>query len=382
MKLKEEKRIKKKSKVKGLPRKKSHTTQKNNKQDILEQRYKDLYDGIPDLLRSVDKNGKLTQCNKRYAKTLGYTQEEAIGMSLFEHTAERSMNDMKNEFEEWQKTGKITNNFEIWCKRKDGTIFPTLLNATNLYDANQKVVGRTVALRDMTDTYEIRQAVEQEKMKRLSAIGELSGRIMHDLRNPLSIIQNSVHLILLHNSNLDEYSKQKFTVMDRAVKRIIQQIGEVLNYATQPPLRLDSTSIYNIINSVLERIPTVSTVTIETPKDDFSIVCDEEKIENVLVNLVTNAMQAMNNNGNISIQVTEKNNTIILEVQDNGPGISDEVLAKIFEPLFTTKPTGTGLGLSICKNIIERHGGTIEVKSRLGIGTTFVITIPKSDVVK
>jgi signal transduction histidine kinase len=230
----------------------------------------------------------------------------------------------------------------------------------------------------MTEIYKARKEKEEEKTKRLSAIGELSARIAHDLRNPLSVIKTTVDIIKTKNPSLGEITKGELARMDRAIMRMTHQIDDVLDYVRSKPLQLENRSLLEILYSVLERIAVPSTVSINVSKNDAKISCDPEKTEIVFVNLITNAIQAMNNNGIINIRITEqKDNSVIIEVEDSGPGITDDVLPKIFDPLFTTRQVGTGLGLVSCKSIIERHGGTIDVKTEFGKGTTFIIKLPK-----
>ena len=116
-------------------------------------------------------------------------------------------------------------------------------------------------------------------------------------------------------------------------------------------------------------------VEINKPSTDVQINCDSRKLEAVFSNLIINAIQAMDENGEVTIRVKDLGSSIQMEFQDTGPGIPPVVLPKIFDPLFTTKQTGTGLGLSICKNIVEQHGGTITARSN---PTVFVIRLPKN----
>jgi len=114
-------------------------------------------------------------------------------------------------------------------------------------------------------------------------------------------------------------------------------------------------------------------IIINLPEKDFEINCDARKIEGVLSNMINNAVQALDGKGEIDIETKSDSEFFTIKIKDSGPGISDENLDKIFEPMFTTKTTGTGLGLVICKSIIEQHGGTISVTNK---PTTFTIKLP------
>jgi two-component system sensor histidine kinase HydH len=213
------------------------------------------------------------------------------------------------------------------------------------------------------------------KKEKLFAIGELSARLAHDIRNPLSVIQTSID-ILTSKSDIDAKTMETYERMQRAVERITYQIDEVLNFVKPRVSSLKNTSLHEILASVLARIEIPKTVVMTTPPNNIEFVGDVISLEIVFVNLITNALQAINNSGEITISADIKREKIIIKIHDNGPGMPSDIIPKIFDPLFTTKQTGTGLGLTSCKTIIEQHGGHIEVESIVGKGTTFIVTIP------
>lgn len=216
---------------------------------------------------------------------------------------------------------------------------------------------------------------------RLAAIGELAARLAHDLRNPLSIIKNTVEIM---------ETKQKFRIeerivyynrLHRAIDRISHQIEDVLDFVRPLALSCNKHMINEIIAAAIEKITIPDTVKINLPKNFVYFICDFTKLEIVFTNLIINAIQAMNNSGQVDIQITERDKDVLITFSDTGQGIPNDVIPKIFEPLFTTKQTGTGLGLASCKKIVEQHYGTIEVSSEAGRGTTFTISLPKQSIV-
>lgn len=345
------------------------------KLETLERKYRTLYETSPEMYRTVDENGCILDANTAYVKALGYSKEEIVGKTIFEHTAEKSLENIHESFSTWKNMG-IVQNKEVWLKRKDGTIFPTLLSASSLYDKDGKIVGSNTVLKDMTDIYHTKKELEEVKIKRLMAIGELAARVAHDLRNPLSVIKNTVQIMKLRNKE-DVKTNEYLEKLDRSVGRMTHQIDEVLDYVSPKSLNLQTHSLVKILNEVTSRITKSDTITINLPTNDIEVVCDSEKLEVVFVNLILNAIQAMENKGIISIRLAESVDKIIIEIEDTGPGISEDTLSKIFEPLFTTRQVGTGLGLPSCKSVVERHGGTIDVKTAVGKGTTFIIQLPK-----
>lgn len=340
-----------------------------------EQKYRSLYDNSPDLLRTVNLSGIIIDCNQTYAGTLGYAREEVIGVSIFEHVAENSLDALRESFKIWKTNGSVKDR-EIWLKRKNGTTFPTLLSATNLYDKNDNLIERIASLRDMTEIYTAKEEIEQQKVKRISDMGALSARIAHDLKNPLSVIKNSIELMKVRTLNHDDKTKGDLERMERATVRISHQIEEVLEYVWPKPLELLDSSLLDVFNAVLSKI-NVQQVAIDLPKIDTRLICDASKLEIVFSNLIMNAIQAMNGIGSICIRIKNEEKTVTIEIEDTGPGIPQDLLPKIFEPLFTTRQIGTGLGLVSCKSIIEKHGGALTVQTQINKGTMFIIVLPK-----
>lgn len=216
----------------------------------------------------------------------------------------------------------------------------------------------------------------RQKLDKLIHIGELTSRITHDMRNPLTVIINYSTMVRKNSKNkLDIKSLDQLALIEEEARKMYHQIEDVLNYVKLPPLKLQAHSLHDILKKVIERTETSDGVIIHLPKNNPQIVCDIDKLEIVFVNLMNNAIEAMEKSGTITINASETKDTVTIEVEDSGPGIDDSNLEKIFEPLFTTKTTGTGLGLASCKNIIERHRGTITVKNN---PTTFTIRLPKN----
>jgi two-component system sensor histidine kinase HydH len=213
------------------------------------------------------------------------------------------------------------------------------------------------------------------KTEKMASVGQLSSRLVHDLRNPLSVVKSTVELLKLGNKNMDEKTTQKFQRIETALKKISYQIEDVLDFVRQSELHLKRQSVSDIINSTISGLELPKDVKIKLNLQNVVVNCDSRKLEAVFSNIITNASQAMNGKGEIKIKVVEDEDDALIKFEDSGPGMTKSVMEKIFEPLFTTKDTGTGLGLSICKSIVEQHGGEIEVSSP---PTVFTIRLPKN----
>ena len=245
---------------------------------------------------------------------------------------------------------------------------------------SRMVKMRTNELTEQRDNLE--NLVEEKtqevlKSERLSAIGELSGRLAHDLRNPLSVMKMSVDMIKQSSPDTkiseDSVSK-RINLIEKSIDRISHQVDDVLGYVRHSPLQLSEVLVDEIIKSSIDKINVPNDVEIIISKNKIKINCDPEKLDAVFINLLVNSIQAMHKGGKIEILIKEEDNMIVLEFIDSGKGISNKDLDKVFEPLFTTKQKGTGLGLASCKNIIDQHQGKIFVKNN---PTTFTIKLPK-----
>jgi len=213
------------------------------------------------------------------------------------------------------------------------------------------------------------------KAEKLRSIGELASRLGHDLRNPLSTIKTTSAIIKLKAAMAkDEKYTKNLASIDAAVDRMSHQIESVLDFIRTKPLEITENSMHNIIKETIDTIKVPENIRINIGQTDAKINCDSQRLGIVFTNLITNSIQAIGeNSGEITIDIKENNDQIIFSVIDSGPGIPEDKIGKVFEPLFTTKQTGTGLGLSSCISIIQQHNGTITVHNN---PTTFTTTLP------
>ncbi|MCV0392437.1 MAG: HAMP domain-containing histidine kinase [Nitrosopumilus sp.] len=212
------------------------------------------------------------------------------------------------------------------------------------------------------------------KSERLATIGTMASRIAHDLKNPLTIIHTYSEMLTPEIlSKLDSKGKEKWIRMQSSILDMNRIIEDVLDFAKSTEIKKSPNSLIRIMKLALNHVDTSYGVKINFPENDVSIKCDSRKMEGVFSNLLSNAVEAVNGNGEIDISISSDSEHVLIQVKDSGPGIPEKDMAKIFEPMFTTKNTGTGLGLLICKSIIEQHGGTISVSNK---PTTFSIKLP------
>lgn len=214
------------------------------------------------------------------------------------------------------------------------------------------------------------------RSEKISAMGIMASRLSHDLRNPLTVIKNTLQLMKMNfGSNIDEKTEKFSKRIEDSVDSMSNIIEDVLQFSKTSELKKEAISFNQTIQNVISNIDVPSRIKISLPEDDHIIFCDKNKMKSVFSNLITNSIQSIKDDGSIFIRVEDTPTHLIISFEDSGPGIPKDKLNQIFDPLFTTKPTGTGLGLGICKSIVEGHGGKITVKNA---PTTFSISLPKN----
>lgn len=276
-------------------------------------------------------------------------------------------------------------NFEARMRRKDGAIIDCIINVYALRDETGAVIGIQGSTRDITT---LKQAGERlRKAERLVAIGETAMMVGHDLRNPLQVMMNMTFLakeaVQAMPANYGDTPEGQ--ALTKFCNTIQQQTGymekvvsDLQDLAGPMKLELTETNLPKMVEDTLQTITIPANIDVSKRIEyaTHSIKVDPALMRRMLTNLVTNAIQAMPNGGQLTIEATRAANVVVISVEDTGVGISRENLERIFEPLFTTKSKGQGLGLPVCKRIVDAHGGRITVKSEAGKGSTFRVMIP------
>ena len=216
---------------------------------------------------------------------------------------------------------------------------------------------------------------EINRQEKLATIGQLSAKVAHDLRNPLSVIMNVNTLDKMRPAKTEKEIEKRKEMVARAVERMAHQINRVMDFVKTKPLQLENAPVKTIIDSAKHTMLIPDDVEIIFEGENIELNCDVRVMEALFSNLFTNAIQAMDEKGKITIRAENKKNYCVIKIIDEGPGVPKELKEKIFEPLFTTKQQGTGLGLASCRNMVEQHGGTITVDNN---PTTFTIKVPKT----
>jgi signal transduction histidine kinase len=260
-------------------------------------------------------------------------------------------------------------------------------------ELEKRVVERTRELRLAQD-----KIVRQEK---LALLGQLAGGVGHELRNPLGIISNAIYYLKYIQPDADEKVKQYHAMIDQEVRNSDKIITDLLDFARLEAVDREPVSVRELVQRTLTRFPVPESIqtTLKISEDLPKVFADMAQMEQVLGNLTVNACQAMvsprspegvavrgttpldstkpgGKGGELTITAHRHEEMVAIAVKDSGVGITPENMAKIFEPLFTTKSKGIGLGLAVSRKLTEANGGRIEVKSELGKGSTFTLILP------
>jgi len=221
----------------------------------------------------------------------------------------------------------------------------------------------------------------------MAMVGKLAAGMAHSVRNPLTSVKMRL-FSLNRTASLNDDQTDDLMVISEEIEHIDTIVQNFLEFSRPPKLQIQMVSPSTVVDMMLQllthRLKSYDVTVSRDRKGHLpEIKCDPEQLKEVFVNLVENACQAMGRGGQITIkeEVTpresgESGNDCVIHVRDNGPGMSDKIMEKVFNPFFTTKEEGTGLGLSIVERIIENHNGKIRVESKEGEGTCFIIVLP------
>ena len=346
---------------------------------VSEQKHKDLIEFSPEMIHLIAPDGKIMHANKIVLQRLGYSREEICSMGIGDLVPPERKLEIENFIESVFTTAAGTREFSL-CS-KGGKMIDVEMSAT--------VVGGPETLlvccfsRDITE----RKRLEEEliQSERLAIMGEMAAGIAHEINNPLGIILANAEELLQRKFE-DGDTKDSLDAIERNALRAGKFIDDLLTFTrptTPAKVRIDLLALVEESLSLCKQQLKQKQVRIEKkfPAEPLFFEGDDSQIQQVMINLILNAVQAMPEKGTISIRAgRERNNgteLVHLEIADSGMGIPERDLAKIFDPFYTArKNKGFGLGLSISKRIIDKHNGTVRVESEVGQGTVIFVDLP------
>jgi PAS domain S-box-containing protein len=333
---------------------------------------------------TVDERRRITSCNRAFGEILGLSASLCSGRSFSSVFPEESP---FRRMVEWalQSPGNMDAEDEIVYTTPEGEEKPLRLTTCALRNEKGRLIGVILLVKDLTPIKALEERLRRQE--RLAAIGHLTRRILHEVRNPLSamdlnlqLLQERLEVLGFHDPKAERYLRVVFSELHRLDK----VVGDTHHSVTPPPVHLRPVVLQDVLTQVAEGLRASfekdgHRLVLDLWPEPLEITADSDRLKEVLINLLLNAQDAVaGRTGRVILRcrLEERTNRVVVEVEDNGAGIPWENLSKIFDPYFTTKRRGTGLGLSVVHNIVKQHGGEIHVSSWVDEGTIFAVHLP------
>ncbi|MBA4422853.1 MAG: hypothetical protein C0390_07080 [Syntrophus sp. (in: bacteria)] len=342
-----------------------------------------------DAISVVDLEGKIIYWNEGAEKIYGYRKEETLGRRPLDFLVpqDETLKAMEEKrfhglmVQVWK--GEVVSNVEVRRQTKGGRDITVSVTLSPLKDASGRIVGASRICKDIT---QMKKAEEKLLLsERLSSMGELIAGVAHEIRNPLAGIKINTQ-VLARQKEFPAMEKQLLESTLEGIEKIQKIVEDMLDYAKPRAAQYKKEAINPIMEKSLSvlnvQLKNANIITsFERGEELPRIKIDRHQIQQVLINIIRNAIHAMDKGGALTARtfITDRGE-VGIEVKDTGVGISAAHLKKIFDPFFTTKSRGTGLGLSISQKLLENHGALIDVISEEGKGSVFTIRFPAGGV--
>jgi PAS domain S-box-containing protein len=333
----------------------------------------------------VDERGTILSVNRQTEIMFGYPRErlggQTIEMLLPERLRRQHVDHRVTYFRD-PHVRPMGRGLELLALRADGMEFPVEISLS--YVETDEGLRALAFVTDITQRHVMERASRQAE--RLTALGQLSAGLAHEVNNPIGVMTTRVELMLMdaEANKLPPDVVDDLKVLHRHAQRVATITNSLLSFARQGPQDRALVDLNEVVTAVLVLVGRQYErqgvrMHHEGVASLPAVLGQSNALQQVILNLVTNAAQAMPDGGDVIINTTLHGGRVRVVVADNGPGIAAEHLSHIFEPFFTTKPSGTGLGLSMTYGILKDHHATVDVESKPGQGTRFVLTFPIAD---
>jgi PAS domain S-box-containing protein len=372
----------------------------------VQERFQQVVESAPNGMILVDETGKIRMVNKTTEALFGYIREELLTMSVESLVPERYRGKhtvLRAEFHKDPKIRKLGVGRDLYGRKKDGREVPIEIGLNpietdegkfvlvSIVDITERKQAEDIIKRDrdaITILFQeqgnnlLKANIDLERGKRLSDIGLLAAFVAHEIRNPLASISFAVANIKIKVNDPDV--DKNIATIDKKIAESDQIINNLLFYSRIKPPHFEKVNIFDILEECvsedLKKESGKETVMIKELDSIKGILIEADpiQIKEVFNNLLNNAHDALpSEKGQIKVIAENEDEFIKVAIEDNGFGINKDILDKIFDAFFTTKRKGTGLGLPVCQQIINMHGGTVEIKSEQGQGASFIVRLPK-----
>ena len=336
-----------------------------------------LLENANDVIYTLDNEQRFTYVNSK-VNVWGYRKDDLLGRPYLSLLSRRHRGRrLKNTLDIGAKQV-----YEVEVLTRMGETRTVMVSVSPLHGVEGEILGVLGIARDMTDTKKLEQQIRNSE--KLASVGKLAAGVAHEINNPLGGILNCLYNLrkgTLSPTRQEEY----WASMEDGVRRVQKIVRQLLDFSQQHEPEFSPTDINHVVDRVLvltNHLFAPNRIRLETALGHAlpNLMVDRHMIEQVMMNLILNAVQAMKDGGVLTIRTSVVEGICRVEVGDTGSGIPPAVLPRIFDPFFTTKSEGegTGLGLSVSLGIVERHGGKILVESEVGKGTTFTLCLPLS----
>ena len=344
-----------------------------------ETRYADLYDHAPDLYQTVDRGGRILDCNSTQCLMLGYTKQDLVGRRFESVLAHESVATWRSLEVELFDKGDVRN-ANLKLRAREGRNVEVVVNASVVPASAGKPLSARVVMRDISEQRRLEHQLKQSQ--KLEVVGVLAGGIAHDFNNVLGGILG--YASLLHAHLRDRPHAQRYVdTIERSAVRGAELAGRLLAASRKAPAKKEAVNLNEVVEETLELLAHTFHKKIRIGKRLDSrvrpILADAGQLQQVVLNLCVNARDAMPDGGLLQVEteVDEQENRLRLSVEDAGVGMEPTTMQRLFEPFFSTKGKGgTGLGLSVVYEIVSSLGGDVRVKSSPGKGARFDIFVP------
>jgi len=336
-----------------------------------------FFENAKDSIAVFDLNNNVIAVNPAFVKLYGWSKEECIGKPIPLVPPENI--DYANDRIRRLLNGESFDLLETKDMKKDGTYFDAEITLSPIFDTEGQIIATSVITRDISYKKEAEQIrIQSEKLK---MAGEIAAGVAHEIRNPLTVISGFVQMM-----NDDQNSPYSFytNLIDSEIDRINLIISEFLVLSKPHSMNPIDFKIDTVLSDILTLYkPELQTRNIALSEhwndNDIAITGDANHIKQVFINLIKNAVEAIEKDGDIKLTIEKTSAQFCaISIEDTGLGMKKEVVDHIFEPFYTTKPEGTGLGMMITEKIIQEHHGYIEIESTYGEGTKITIFLPLS----
>jgi PAS domain S-box-containing protein len=323
--------------------------------------------------------GEVLIFNNGASKILGYDPEEVIGkIKVYQFYPNKTAHEIKRLIYDPAQGGVgILENYETQARHKDGSLVPIWLSARLLHEDGREF-GIVGYFRDLRE----RRRLEMELLRseRLATLGNMVAHISHEIKNPLITI-GGFAAQLSRIEDFPEDARRKLTLIHQEVQRLEKFLADMSTFTRGAPPQKTAGDILVLIREVAELMDSsfkerAMAFHLHAQGRIPSFAFDSGQIRQVLINLFKNALEAMSEGGDLTVNVEVRDNNLVLKITDTGHGIPPDQVHNLFTPFFTTKPGGTGLGLIICRGLIAQHQGEITIESKVENGTTCTIRLP------